>query len=253
MFYDLKFFPHVQTNERFFMTIISKIVIGIFIGILFLLKIVFYDTNKKRFYSQIKLYKNETESVQLAQLANLLCKSTIMLFVNMFLTYIFIHVTGFYIIDTLKLKKLDNYLYEILEKLFIYTLVIAMSVVTSQFLILTFYKQFSPKTDYIRHFRNWELITVFITLVILGFMTFTQLYIKVDFNPENKMIKMANCKNKLLQIVMIYLFFLILEAGTRFGNTDKNVLFNTKLESNQKNSIHFYVQLILILYIIWNI
>jgi len=235
------------------MTHISKIVIGIFIGILLLLKLVFYDSNKKKFYSQIKLYKNETESVQLAQLANLLCKSTIMLFINMFLTYIFIHITGFYIIDTLKLKDLDNYLYEILEKLFIYTLVIAISVVTSQFLILTFYKQFSPKTDFIIHFRNWELITGFASLVILGFMSFTQLYIEVDFNSGNKMIKMAKCRKKILQIVMIYLFFLILEAGTRFVNTDKNVLFNTKLESNQKNSIHFYIQLILILYIIWNI
>lgn len=253
MFYDKKFFPPVQTNETLFMNIVSGIVVGIFILILLILKLVSYNLNKKAFYSQIKIYKNETMSAQLTNIANLLCKSTVMLFVNMFITYIFIHVTVFFIIDTLQLTGLDNYLYEILEKLFLHTLIISIIVISSQILILTFYKQFSPKADFIRQFRNWELVTVLTSLIVLVFLTFKKMFIKIDFNSLGEVVEIVKCYDKKSQIALIYLFFLMLEAGTRFVRTDKNVLFNTQLEPKQKNLTHLYIQLILILYIIWNI
>lgn len=231
------------------MTFISNLTVAIFILAILFLKFVSYNSNKRTFYAVMNAQdsNNNNKQIDFRLLSTLLCKSTLTLFTHMFLLYLFIHVTGFYIIDTLRISdNADAYLYEILNNLFVITTVISVSVLVAQLLVLLFYERFHIENDLIRHFRNWELMTVLVSLMLLLLLQNTKL--TVNLNPS------SNTGTYAYKMVFgIFVFYFVFESMGRVLNVDKNILFDTQLTHPTRNKIHFALQLLILLYIIWNI
>lgn len=209
-----------------------------------MLKFVSYNSNKRAFQTAINI-DNQDDRIDFGRLSTLLCKSTITLFTQMFVFYLFIHVTGFYIIDTLKINNVDAHLYEILRSLFIKTTIISICVLSAQLLVLLFYQQFDMNNDLVRHFRNWEIITVTVSLTLLMLLQKNKWNVNLTSPP--------NTAKYPLMLFGLGVVYLILEYLTRLVKNEKNVLFDTNLESKNRNKVHFAIQLLLVLYIIWQI